>query len=100
MRWRTSRRNLPRRNTSRSTSRRLTATGRKAWIAAQWLFAAALVWYAVQSLSGLWDEVASGLRGLRPDWLLVGAASGLTLVAYALLIEGWRRLIAGAGEAL
>ena len=37
---------------------------------------------------------------MRPDWLLVGAASGLTLVAYALLIEGWRRLIASAGEAL
>lgn len=78
----------------------MTATGRKAWTVAQWLFAAALVWYAVQSLSGQWNEVASGLRGLRPDWLLVGAASGLTLVAYALLIEGWRRLIAGAGESL
>jgi len=78
----------------------LTATGRKAWIAAQWLFAAALVWYAVRSLSGQWDEVASGLQGLRPDWLLVGVASGVTLVAYALLIEGWRRLIAGGGEVL
>ncbi len=78
----------------------MTATGRKAWTVAQWLFAAALVWYAVQSLSGQWNEVASGLRGLRPDWLLVGAASAVTLLAYALLIEGWRRLITGAGEAL
>lgn len=78
----------------------MTATGRKAWIAAQWLFAAALVWYAVQSLSGQWDDVATGLRRLRPDWLAVGAASAVTLVAYALLIEGWRRLIAAAGESL
>ena len=78
----------------------MTATGRKAWIAAQWLFAAALVWFAVASLGGQWDEVAAGLRGLRPDWLVVGAASALTLVAYAFLIEGWRRLIAGAGERL
>ena len=78
----------------------MTATGRKAWVAAQWLFAAALVWYAVRSLGGQWDEVAAGLRGLRPDWILIGAASALTLVAYALLIEGWRRLIAGAGERL
>ena len=37
---------------------------------------------------------------MRPDWLLVGAATGLTFVAYALLIEGWRRLIKGAGERL
>lgn len=37
---------------------------------------------------------------MRPDWLMVGAASAVTLVAYALLVEGWRRLIAGAGERL
>ena len=61
---------------------------------------AALVWYAVSSLGGQWDEVGTGLRGLQPDWLLIGAASALTLVAYGLLIEGWRRLIAGAGERL
>ena len=78
----------------------MTATGRKAWTAAQWLFAAALVWYAVRSLGGQWDEVGAGLRGLRPDWALVGAATALTFVAYALLIEGWRRLIAAAGERL
>ncbi|MEO6331231.1 MAG: lysylphosphatidylglycerol synthase domain-containing protein [Gemmatimonadaceae bacterium] len=78
----------------------MTATGRKAWTVAQWLFAAALIWYAVRSLSGQWDEVAAGLQGLRPDWLMVGAASAVTLVAYALLVEGWRRLIAGAGERL
>lgn len=78
----------------------MTATGRKAWTLAQWLFAGALVWYAVQSLGGQWDEVGAGLRGLRPDWALVGAASALTLVAYALLVEGWRRMIAGAGGRL
>ncbi|MDQ3516746.1 MAG: flippase-like domain-containing protein, partial [Gemmatimonadota bacterium] len=78
----------------------MTATGRRAWTVAQWLFAAALVWYAVRSLGGQWDEVGAGLRGLRPDWAVVGAASAITLVAYALLIEGWRRLIAGAGEQL
>ncbi len=80
----------------------MTAPGRKAWVVAQCLFAAALVWYAVRSLSGQWDEVAAGLQRLEPDWLLVGAASGITLLAYALLVEGWRRLIAGAvgGERL
>ena len=31
---------------------------------------------------------------------MVGGASALTLMAYALLVEGWRRLIAGAGERL
>ena len=78
----------------------MTATGRRAWTVAQWLFAAALVWYAVRSLGGQWDEVAAGLSNLRPDWPLIGAASAITLIAYALLIEGWRRLIAGAGERL
>lgn len=78
----------------------MTATGRKAWVVAQWLFAAALVWFAVRALGGQWNEVAAGIRGLRPDWFLIGAASALTLLAYALLIEGWRRLIAGAGERL
>ena len=76
------------------------ATGRKGWIVAQWLFAAALVWFAVRALGGQWNEVAAGIRGLRPDWLLIGAATAVTLAAYALLIEGWRRLIAAAGERL
>ncbi len=78
----------------------MTATGRRAWKVAQWLFAAALVWYAIRSLGGQWDEVGAGLRALRPNWALVGAASAVTLVAYALLVEGWRRLIAAAGERL
>ncbi|HUR92664.1 MAG TPA: lysylphosphatidylglycerol synthase domain-containing protein [Gemmatimonadaceae bacterium] len=75
-------------------------TNRKAWVVAQWLFAAALVWFAVRALGGQWGEVAAGIRGLRPNWLLIAAASAVTLVAYALLIEGWRRLIAAAGERL
>lgn len=78
----------------------MTATSRNAWTVAQWLFAAALIWYAVRSLGGQWNEVGAGLKGLRPDWPLLAGASAATLAAYALLIEGWRRLVAGAGGRL
>lgn len=54
----------------------------------------------MRSLGGQWDEVGAGLRGLRPDWILITAASALTLFAYALLVEGWRRLITSSGERL
>jgi hypothetical protein len=39
-------------------------------------------------------------RSLRPRWGLVAAAAGIVLVTYALLIEGWRRVLAALGGAL
>jgi hypothetical protein len=72
----------------------LAAASRKVWIAAQWTFAALVVWYAAQSLAGQWGEVGARLRGVRPVWTLIGAASVLVLLTYALLIEAWRRVLA------
>ena len=72
----------------------MAAASRKVWIAAQWIFAALVVWYAVQSLSGEWDEVGARLRAVRPVWTLIAAASVLVLLTYALLIEAWRRVLA------
>jgi glycosyltransferase 2 family protein len=68
--------------------------GRSLWLAAQWIFAAAVIWYAVQSLAGQWAEVGSRLRSTKPVWGYVAAASVLMLLTYALLIESWRRLLA------
>lgn len=68
--------------------------GRSLWLAAQWIFAAAVIWYAAQSLAGQWAEVGSRLRSTKPLWGYIGTASVLMLLTYALLIESWRRLLA------
>jgi glycosyltransferase 2 family protein len=73
----------------------LAAAGRKVWVAAQWIFAAIVVWYAVRSLAGQWDEVGTRVRSVRPVWTLVAIASLLVLFTYAVLIEAWRRVLAG-----
>ncbi|HEX6249830.1 MAG TPA: lysylphosphatidylglycerol synthase domain-containing protein [Gemmatimonadaceae bacterium] len=67
---------------------------RSLWLAAQWIFAAAVIWYAAQSLAGQWAEVGSRLRSTKPLWSYIAAASVLMLLTYALLIESWRRLLA------
>jgi hypothetical protein len=72
----------------------LAAASRKVWIAAQWIFAALVVWYAAQSLTGQWNEVGVRLRAVQPVWTLIAAASVLVLLTYALLIEAWRRVLA------
>jgi hypothetical protein len=72
----------------------LAAASRKVWIAAQWIFAALVVWYAAQSLTGQWNEVGARLRAVQPVWTLIAAASVLVLLTYALLIEAWRRVLA------
>ncbi|HUF64444.1 MAG TPA: lysylphosphatidylglycerol synthase domain-containing protein [Gemmatimonadaceae bacterium] len=67
--------------------------GRSLWLAAQWVFAAAVIWYAARSLTGQWAEVGSTLRSIRPMWGYIATASLLVLFTYALLIESWRRLL-------
>ncbi len=67
---------------------------------AQWVFAAAVVWYAVSALRGQWDSAASRLQTLDPNWGLIAAASAIVFSTYALLIETWRRIVVASGEAL
>lgn len=69
--------------------------GRKGWLVAQWLFAAAVVWYAASALAGQWAEVGARFTQLRPHWGYVATASILVLFTYVLLIEAWRRVLAG-----
>lgn len=68
--------------------------GRKAWLVAQWLFAAAVIWYAASALAGQWAQVGRGFTQLRPHWGYVATASVLVLLTYVLLIEAWRRVLA------
>jgi len=72
----------------------LAGAGRKSWIVAQWLFAAAVIWYAATALAGQWEEAGDRFARLRPHWGYVATASILILSTYALLIETWRRLLA------
>lgn len=67
--------------------------GRSLWLAAQWVFAAAVIWYAARSLAGQWAEVGASLRSVDPLWGYIATASVLVLFTYAVLIESWRRLL-------
>jgi uncharacterized membrane protein YbhN (UPF0104 family) len=73
---------------------------RKVFLAAQWLFIIAIVWYAVAALRGQWAQAAARLQSLRPDWIYIAAATGIVLLTYLLLIETWRRIIIATGEKL
>ena len=57
------------------------------------MFAAAVLFFAARSLASQWDKVGSRLSHIRFAWQWIGAATVLVLVTYALLIEGWRRVL-------
>lgn len=83
-----------------STGRRPESVRRRIFIAAQWLLAAAIVWYAVSSLRGQWAGAAARIQSLDPDWRWIAAATAIVLLTYLLLIETWRRIIIASGETL
>jgi len=78
----------------------LANTRRRVFIAAQWLFAIAIVWYAISALQGQWAGAADRLSSLRLEWGWIAAATAIVLATYVLLIETWRRVIISAGETL
>jgi len=57
------------------------------------VFAAAVLFFAARSLASQWDKVGSRLSHIQFAWQWIGAATVLVLVTYALLIEGWRRVL-------
>jgi uncharacterized membrane protein YbhN (UPF0104 family) len=63
--------------------------------AAGWLVAAVALALAVRAVAAQWGEVRSVAASLRPRWGLVVLSSVYVLAAYAVLIESWRRLLAG-----
>lgn len=68
-------------------------TRRKLFKLAQWIFAAAVLFFAVRSLAGQWNKVGSRFIHLQFGWEWILVASVLVLLIYALLIEGWRRVL-------
>jgi hypothetical protein len=75
----------------------LTTSRHKVFLAAQWIFAAAIVWAAANALRGQWSAAADRLGALTLDWTWIAAATVVVLLTYLLLIDTWRRLVAGWG---
>jgi uncharacterized membrane protein YbhN (UPF0104 family) len=71
----------------------LALTRRKLFRLAQWIFAAAVLFFAATALATQWDKVGSRLSDIRFGWEWISIATGLVLVTFALLIEGWRRVL-------
>jgi uncharacterized membrane protein YbhN (UPF0104 family) len=71
----------------------LAPTGRNLFKVAQWIFAAAVLFFAATSLAAQWNKVEARLIHLQFGWQWIAAGTVLVLVTYALLIEGWRRIL-------
>ena len=75
-------------------------TRRNVFVAAQWLFAAAIVWFAVRALRGQWANAGERLAAVRPQWSWIALATVIVFLTYWLLIETWRRIVEASGEKL
>jgi uncharacterized membrane protein YbhN (UPF0104 family) len=71
----------------------LALTRRKLFRVAQWVFAALVLFFAATSLATQWDKVGSRLTHIQFGWEWISIASVVVLLIYALLIEGWRRVL-------
>jgi uncharacterized membrane protein YbhN (UPF0104 family) len=71
----------------------LAPTRRKLFKFAQWIFAAAVLFFAARSLATQWTRVQPRLSHIQFGWQWIGVATMLVLLTYALLIEGWRRVL-------
>ncbi len=83
-----------------STSEHLSTVRRKIFLAAQWLFAAVIVWSAVRALNGQWKLAAQRLESIQIGWGWVALATLVVFLTYILLIETWRRVLIASGETL
>ena len=61
---------------------------------AQWVFAALVVVFSTIAISKRWDMIAGRVAAISVGWLSLIEASLLVLLAYAVLIETWRRVLA------
>jgi uncharacterized membrane protein YbhN (UPF0104 family) len=84
----------------RYTDRSLALTRRNLFKAAQWIFAATVLFFAARSLIGQWNKFESRLTHIQLEWQWVVAATAVVLVTYALLVEGWRRVLVAWGSHL
>lgn len=69
------------------------------WVA-QLAVVAFVVWRIVRSVGTQWATVRDRLGALTPSWALIAASVVPVIVAYAVLVESWRRLIVSSGSRL
>ena len=68
-------------------------TRRSLFKVVQWIFAAAVLFFAARSLASQWGNLESRWPHIHFQWEWIAAATALVLITYALLIEGWRRVL-------
>lgn len=68
-------------------------TRRNLFKLAQWIFAAAVLFFAARSLATQWTKVEARLLHVQFGWQWIGAATVVVLLSFVLLIEGWRRVL-------
>jgi uncharacterized membrane protein YbhN (UPF0104 family) len=78
----------------------LANTRRNAFVAAQWLFAAAIIYSAVRALNGQWRQAGERLASIHIEWSWLALATVIVFLTYAVLIETWRRVLIASGEKL
>ena len=71
----------------------MVVTRRNLFRIAQWIFAAAVLFFAARSLSTQWGSFESRFSHIQFGWESIGLATLLVLVTYVFLIEGWRRIL-------
>ena len=69
------------------------ATRKRLWLAAQLLFGAAIVSFAVRELVQQWAGAEHELRQLSPRWTAIALSSVIVLSSYTLLIAAWRGML-------
>jgi len=78
----------------------LTNNRRRAFVAAQWILAAVIIWSAVRALNGQWRQAADRIATLDIGWFWIVLATLVVFLTYLLLIETWRQVIVASGETL
>jgi hypothetical protein len=61
---------------------------------AQWVFAVLVVTFSTIAISKRWDMIGGRVAAIDVDWISLAEASLLVFLAYAVLIETWRRVLA------
>ncbi|HJU65205.1 MAG TPA: lysylphosphatidylglycerol synthase domain-containing protein [Gemmatimonadaceae bacterium] len=68
--------------------------------AAQWILIIAVLAFATAELSRQWDAVRAAVATAELKWVPVLTSCALVLVSYVMLVEAWRRTVAGLGGSI
>jgi glycosyltransferase 2 family protein len=64
------------------------------------VIAAIVLWYIGKRLVEQWSKFRDQPLTVHPRWGMIALSAAITLVAYALLIETWRRIVVAWGDRL